>query len=75
MKLIKLDHTGHTELEMSAEEMVKVLETDMNKGYSAITSTPGVEPSYVRDAKDVLTMDPATEITLMPRLVGGSRAA
>ena len=50
MTLIRLDRTGHTELELGTDEMIRELEKDMNAGKVAVAEEPGKVPVYLREA-------------------------
>lgn len=72
MKLIRLDKTGHTELDLTPEEMIRELERDMNTpGKVAIAEQPGQAPTYLRRPQDAKELDPATRVTVAPQLQGG----
>ena len=73
MKLRILDRTGHTETDLSADEMITALEREMNvAGKVAIAEQPGSEPVYLRDAKAARDLSPDTVVTVMPQLRGGA---
>lgn len=72
MTLIKLDRTGHTELDLSPEEMVKELEQEMNSGRKVvIAEQPGQEPVYLRKAEQAKDLSPQARVTVAPQLMGG----
>lgn len=71
MRFIRLDHTGHTELDLAPEEMIAELEKEMNQGNVVIVEEPGKEASYLRSPKDFKATDPGTQVTVMPQLQGG----
>lgn len=72
MKLIRLDHTGHTELELGTDEMIRELERDMNSGRKVvIAEEPGKEPVYLRSPDSVRDLDPSSRIMVAPQLQGG----
>jgi len=72
MKLVKLDSTGHTELELDTEGMIKELEKEMNSGRKvAVAEEPGKGPVYIRKPEQVRGLHPESEVTVMPRLAGG----
>lgn len=72
MKLIKLDRTGHTELELSPDAMIAELEKEMNSGWKVvIAEEPGKEPVYLRKPEQVKDLSPAAQVTVAPQLMGG----
>ena len=71
MTLRKLDRTGHTETELSPDEMVTELEKQMNRGYVAIVGAPGREDGYLRAPADIKGWPAETTVTVMPQLRGG----
>jgi len=72
MKLVKLDHTGHTELDLDVESMIAELEKEMNTGRkSVVAEEPGKEPIYIREASQVRGLHEETQVTVMPQLAGG----
>ena len=70
MTLRKLDRTGHTETELSPDEMVTELEKEMNRGYVAIVEAPGRE-GYLRAPADIKGWPAETTVMVMPQLRGG----
>lgn len=71
MKLVKLDRTGHTELDLAPEDMIRELETEMNRGKVAIAEVANQRPTYLRKAQDVRALPETATITVMPQLAGG----
>ena len=72
MKLVKLDRTGHTELECDVDQMIAELEKEMNTGRKvAVAEEPGKESIYVRKPDQVRRLHPDTVVTVMPQLAGG----
>ena len=72
MKLIKLDVTGHTEVECNVDQMIAELEKEMNAGRKvAVAKEPGKDPIYVRRPFQVMGLHPDTEVTVMPQIAGG----
>ena len=72
MKLRTLDRTGHTEVDLDVEPMIKELEKEMNRpGRVVIAQEPGKEPIYLGKPEQVRDLNPATEITVTPQLAGG----
>ena len=72
MTLIKLDRTGHTELDLTPEEMVTELEAEMNSGRKVvIVEEPGKEPSYLRTPQQAKDLSPEARVTVAPQLMGG----
>ena len=72
MKLIKLDRTGHTELELGTEEMIEALQQEMNApGKVAIAEEPGKPPIYLRRPEQAKDLSPEARVTIAPQLMGG----
>jgi len=74
MKILRLDSSGHTEVECTNEEVVGALERMMNSQpnrFAVAVKEPGKDETFTKDLKGISTMDPNTEITLMPSFVGG----
>ena len=71
MTLIRLDRTGHTELELGTDEMIRELEKDMNRGRVMIAEEPGKAATYLRSPDQVRDLDPQTRVTIAPQLRGG----
>ena len=71
MILIRLDRTGHTELDLGVDAMITELEKDMNLGRVMIAEEPGKAATYLREAGEVRDLDPQTRITVAPQLQGG----
>lgn len=71
MRLIKLDKTGHTELDLSTDEMIAELEKEMNGGKAVVAEAPGQEPTYLRRPEDARGLSPEAKVTVMPQLAGG----
>ena len=73
IKLRILDRTGHTETDLSADEMITALEREMNTvGKVAIAEQSGHEPVYLRDPKAARDLSPDAVVTVMPQLRGGA---
>ena len=59
MKYIKLDHTGHTEIDYAADQMIAQLEKDMaGGGVAVMAKAPNGDQRYIRKATDVAELDP-----------------
>lgn len=72
MKFIKLDRTGHTELDLGTEEMIEALQKEMNTpGKVAIAEEPGKAPVYLRTPEQAKDLAPETRVTIAPQLMGG----
>ncbi len=72
MILIKLDRTGHTELAVDTDEMIKELEQEMNSGRKVvIAEEPGKEPTYLRKPEQAKDLSPEARVTVAPQLMGG----
>ena len=72
MKLIKLDRTGHTELDLGTEEMIEELQKEMNApGKVAIAEEPGKAPVYLRKPEQAKDLSPEARVTIAPQLMGG----
>ena len=72
MILIKLDRTGHTELDLTPGEMITELEKEMNTGRKVvIAEEPGKEPVYLRKPEQAKDLAPASRVTVAPQLMGG----
>lgn len=72
MKLIKLDHTGHTELDLGTEEMIEELQKEMNTpGKVVIAEEPGKAPVYLRAPEDAKDLATDARVTVAPQLMGG----
>lgn len=72
MKLIKLDHTGHTELDLGTDEMIEALQKEMNTpGKVAIAEEPGKQPVYLRSPEQAKDLAPDARVTVAPQLMGG----
>jgi len=71
MTLIKLDRTGHTEVELDTDAMIAALEKEMNGRMAVVAEEPGKEPTYLRAPEDARTLSPEATVTVMPQLMGG----
>ena len=72
MKIRRLDQSGHTEVECAPSEVVAQLEKMMNQTHAiAAVKEPGKPETIMKDIAGIGTMDPDTEITLIPAFVGG----
>ena len=74
MKLIALDHTGHTELatpETGVEEILPEAEKLIDSGRQLLVETPGHESRYVREAKDLPAIPEDATVYAFRPLMGG----
>ena len=72
MKLIKLDRTGHTELDLGTDEMIEELQKEMNApGKVVIAEEPGKAPIYLRTPEQAKDLSPEARVTIAPQLMGG----
>lgn len=76
MKLIRLDHTGHTDVEVNADEAIRQIEAWMNEvGEKRLTvlaePRPGAPSQRVKDLEDLLRLPDTTQVFVFPQLVGG----
>ena len=72
MKLIKLDRTGHTELDLGTDGMIEELQKEMNTaGKVAIAEEPGKAPVYLRKPEQAKDLSPEARVTIAPQLMGG----
>ena len=72
MKLIKLDHTGHAEVDLDTEQMIEALQKEMNTpGKVAIAEEPGKPPTYLRTPEQAKDLAPEARVTIAPQLMGG----
>lgn len=74
MKLIALDHTGHTELATPETDVADILaeaEKLLNSGRQLLVETPGQEGRYVREAKDLPAISEDATVYAFRPLAGG----
>jgi hypothetical protein len=72
MKYIKLDQTGHTEIDYAADQMIAQLEKDMAGGAVAVIAhEPDKGFAYLRRPSDVKKLSDQAAVTVVPQLVGG----
>lgn len=71
MRLLILDRTGHTEVEVDTDEMIRQLEREMNGSKAVVAEEPGREPRYLRTPEQARDLRPEAVVTVMPQLMGG----
>lgn len=73
MKFIKLDHTGHTEIDYAADQMIAQLEKELGSGNNVVVIAQELKkpPMYVRRPSDVKDLSEDATVTVVPQLVGG----
>ena len=76
MKIRRLDHTGHTEVETSVDEIIAETERQMNEAGGAkrcavLVEEPGKPSERVDDLTTLPTKHPDSQVWIIPQMVGG----
>jgi hypothetical protein len=74
MKIRRLDSSGHTEIDCSPADVISALEVMMNSQpnrFAVAVKEPGKDETITKDIQGIGTLDPDTEITLIPSFIGG----
>ena len=74
MRLISLDHTGHTELatpDATVEAIITEAEGLLKGGRQLLVEAPGQESRYVRDVKDLPGVPEDATLYAFRPLAGG----
>ena len=74
MKIRRLDSSGHSEVECAPSEVIAELEKMMNGGHQndlVCVKEPGKPETVTKDIQGIATLDPDTEVTLVPPFIGG----